>query len=106
MLFMTLQHYAKTSENSILRLKRKYLHPGDSNGSHVQFCMFQRYSTHKFCYIQQSLLSILEQQTRCESNRPIRDKQALYPWLNVISVVCGWRWRCVIEVQEEKTVYR
>ncbi|KRY45495.1 hypothetical protein T4B_1488, partial [Trichinella pseudospiralis] len=30
----------------------------------------------------------------------------LYPWLNVISVVCGWRWRCVIEVQEEKTVYR
>ncbi|KRY63851.1 hypothetical protein T4A_10320 [Trichinella pseudospiralis] len=47
MLFMTLQHYAKTSENSILRLKRKYLHPGDSNGSH------------------QSFLSILEQQTRC-----------------------------------------
>ncbi|KRY62117.1 hypothetical protein T4A_14503 [Trichinella pseudospiralis] len=38
--------------------------------------------------------------------QPIRDKQALYPWLNVISVVCGWRWRCVTKVQEEKTVYR
>ncbi|KRY97927.1 hypothetical protein T4B_15077, partial [Trichinella pseudospiralis] len=30
----------------------------------------------------------------------------LYPWLNVISVVCGWRWRCVTKVQVEKTVYR